>query len=49
MTEMLEYFMPTITEEILLRKYHFTVLEAYKVSLSLTIASIFFVFLKEAY
>lgn len=39
--------MPTILEEILLRKYHFTVLEVYKASLSLTIANILLFFLKK--
>ena len=47
MTEKLENFMPTILEEILLRKYHFTVLEVYKGPLSLTIANILFFFLKK--
>lgn len=49
MIEMLEYFMPTIMENILLRKYHLTdltVLDIFKVALSLTIANTFLFFLR---
>lgn len=45
--EMLEYFMPTIMENILLREYHFTVPEVCKVALSSTIANTFLFFLKQ--